>query len=290
MFFNYESSRINTACEKEWKYIAKQEERLKKAVLRKTAGGPSVFVWKEKLEQKIPAKLYENLRAAFGKAFSIVFERGTGVIEKTIQKENLLKDYEVQNYAVGLKGTRKELKKLRKKANASEVRDIAVTAAEGIGLGVLGIGLPDIVIFTGFLLRGVYETALHYGFTYDTPEEKLLILKMMEASMSQGEEWIKANDEVDMLLVKSGNTEHIDAAVSAQIGKTADVFALDMLLAKFIQGLPLIGILGGAGNPVYYGKVMRYVQLKYHKRYLLKLLKKQTSKRKINENNDTGRR
>ena len=27
--------------------------------------------------------------------------------------------------------------------------------------------------------------------------------------------------------------------------------------------------IGGAANPVYYNKVMRYVQLKYQKRYLL---------------------
>ena len=30
----------------------------------------------------------------------------------------------------------------------------------------------------------------------------------------------------------------------------------------------LVGVLGGAANPVYYHRVMRYVQLKYHKRYL----------------------
>ena len=89
MFFQRESSRIKISCEKELMYIAKQEERLKKAVLRKTADGPSVFVWKEKLEQKISAKLYEKLRTAFGKAFSIVFEQGTGVIEKRFQRKIL---------------------------------------------------------------------------------------------------------------------------------------------------------------------------------------------------------
>lgn len=145
---------------------------------------------------------------------------------------------------------------------------MAVTAAEGIGLGVLGIGLPDIVVFTGFILRGIYETALQYGFTYDATEEKLLILKMMEASLSHGEEWVRVNAEVDMLLAKEWHGDHAEDDVTQQIRRTADVFALDMLLAKFIQGLPLIGIVGGAGNPVYYGKVIRYAQLKYHKRYL----------------------
>ena len=41
-----------------------------------------------------------------------------------------------------------------------------------------------------------------------------------------------------------------------------------MLVLKFIQGLALVGVLGGAANPVYYRRVLNYVQLKYHKRYL----------------------
>lgn len=50
-----------------------------------------------------------------------------------------------------------------------------------------------------------------------------------------------------------------------------------MLFLKFIQGLPVVGILGGMANPVYYNKVMKYVQLKYRKRYLLKQkIKKKT--------------
>ncbi len=150
----------------------------------------------------------------------------------------------------------------------------AKASAEGIGLGVLGIGLPDIVVFTGFILRGIYETALQYGFTYDATEEKLLILKMMEASLSHGEEWVRVNAEVDRILAKEWHGNHAEDDVTQQIRRTADVFALDMLLAKFIQGLPLIGIVGGAGNPVYYGKVIRYAQLKYHKRYLQEKLDK----------------
>ncbi len=51
--------------------------------------------------------------------------------------------------------------------------------------------------------------------------------------------------------------------------KTADAFALDMLLAKFVQGIPVAGILGGISNPIYYRRILDYVQLKYQKRYLL---------------------
>ena len=31
----------------------------------------------------------------------------------------------------------------------------------------------------------------------------------------------------------------------------------------------VVGIVGGLSNPVYYNKIMEYVRLKYHKRYLL---------------------
>ena len=64
--------------------------------------------------------------------------------------------------------------------------------------------------------------------------------------------------------------EATDEDFQSQIKATASAFAVDMLLLKFVQGLPVVGILGGAANPVYYRKVMNYVQLKYRKRYLLK--------------------
>ena len=61
--------------------------------------------------------------------------------------------------------------------------------------------------------------------------------------------------------------------LTEQIRKTASAFAVDMLVLKFLQGMPVVGILGGAANPLYYRKVMEYVQRKYRKRYLLKQLK-----------------
>lgn len=54
-----------------------------------------------------------------------------------------------------------------------------------------------------------------------------------------------------------------------QIEKTADAFATEMLVTKFIQGLPIVGMIGGAANPIYYQRIMRYVQMKYRKRYLM---------------------
>ena len=42
-------------------------------------------------------------------------------------------------------------------------------------MGVLGIGLPDIPVFTGMILKNIYETALQYGYSYESREEKYFI-------------------------------------------------------------------------------------------------------------------
>lgn len=61
----------------------------------------------------------------------------------------------------------------------------------GLGLGVLGIGLPDIALFTGLMLKSVYETALSFGFEYDSEEEKKFILRLIAGAMAYGEELLQ---------------------------------------------------------------------------------------------------
>ena len=265
--------RLLAALQKELEQLEKQEKRLEKSVERQ--GLPE---WKKALEAKVPEKVRVNLEKAFCKAFSVVFQHGNTLIEKTYDKEELQKDHEIQEYAVQLKGNRRELRRMRKAAGAADLRNMALTTVEGAGLGLLGIGLPDIVIFIGMLMKGVYEAALHYGFDYDSPQERFFILKMMEASLSRGEERACADREVDALCSAPLTPEEAKPLLEAQTDRTAEVFAVDMLLLKFIQGLPVVGLLGGAGNPVYYRRVMKYVQIKYHKRYLLGMIAKQNTK------------
>ena len=256
---NEEQFRI--ACEKELKYIAKQERKLQKQAMA------SDKTWKRAIESFIPEKIYVNLRAAFATAFNIIFEKGVDVIEKTYSKERLLKDFETKDLAVDDVQTRRELRKFRSNVASSKRWKSIITTAEGVGLGVLGIGLPDVVLFLGFILQSIYEVALRYGYDYNKPGERLLILKMMSAAISKREKWIEADLEVEELI--RNPVEPDFDQVDTQIGLTADDFALDMLVLKFIQGLPVVGVVGGLSNPVYYNKIMEYVRLKYHKRYLL---------------------
>ena len=88
----------------------------------------------------------------------------------------------------------------------------------------------------------------------------------MEASLTKGSGWLERNQAVDQIM--AGSVVPDQEALKRQRDRTAQTFAMDMLLLKFVQGLPLVGVLGGAGNPVYYRRVLRYVALKYRKRYL----------------------
>lgn len=254
--------RMKNAIRKELAAVGKQEERLRKASAREGSRPLAMIA------AKIPPKAAGHLEKAFCKAFSVVFGKGTDMIEKGFRKDAIREDYMVRDYAVQVKGGRKELRGMESGAREAGRRNLALTAAEGIGLGIFGIGLPDIVVFTGMLLKGIYETALHYGFSYDTEEERLFILKMMETALSKGEEWEENNQTVDGWL-QNGIPVPEGDALEIQADRTARAFAMDMLVLKFIQGIPVAGVLGGAGNPVYYRRVMRYVRLKYRKRYLL---------------------
>ena len=91
--------------EKEWKKLLKKEEvYLKKRKEKKESVISSV------LEEKIPQKLQETLDAAFAKAFTLIFQKGSSVIEKTYQKDEFEKNYKIQEYAYQIRKNRKSLK------------------------------------------------------------------------------------------------------------------------------------------------------------------------------------
>ncbi|MCI9378226.1 MAG: EcsC family protein [Eubacterium sp.] len=257
----------DTFLRKELVKVQKAEENIKKSAVRSITP-----TWKSGLEQKIPPKAKKALNTAFGKAFALIFEKGTGIIEKTYDKKEMEQDYIIRDYAIQLKGGRKEIRQIRKEAAKSDLMNLAAATAEGVGLGIFGIGVPDIVLFVGVLLKGIYQSALNYGVNYEHLTEKYLILKMMEAAMAKGEEFEGLNQKLDCYLQEGGLQSVSKEQFEGQVQKTAEAFAADMMFLKFIQGIPVAGILGGMANPVCYHKVMRYVGIKYHKRYLLKLI------------------
>lgn len=265
---NFKKSKLSPIENELHKIEQKEQKLLHYADKHKT--GPT---WKTALEKRVPEKILTGLQRAFSKAFYLIFEKGAVIIEKTYDKDSIEKDFQINDYAVDIKGSRKEIGHMRSGAYKSNAANTVITAIEGIGLGTLGIGLPDIVLWVGILLRGVYETALKFGFDYEAPEEKLFILKMIETSMVSGKEWTDLNAEIDKYIAQNAYKVPDDNELKEQIEKTSSAFAAEMLITKFFQGIPVVGILGGVTNPVYYQKIMRYVELKYRKRYFIGKLK-----------------
>lgn len=254
---------------KQFNRIAKREEKLMQA---KGQNSPLQALTR-KVEDKIPAGLQEKLELAFYKGFQLVFEKGGGLIEKTYDKEDLQLEHQMYHYSITALHSKKGFKRLKRQSDRRHLLNLGLTTLEGSGLGLLGIGLPDIPIFIGVLLKGIYETALHYGFVYDTPEEQYYILLLIEAALSGDEQGAEKNQQVDQLLVALQQGEKkTKADVEQQMQITAKALATDMLCIKFIQGLPLVGVIGGAANMVYDKKILDYAGVKYQKRYLLQFV------------------
>ena len=88
---------MSTALEKEWKrLLAKEEKMFSSAENRKeTKLDEKIKELTGKIEEKIPEKLSATLDAAFYKAFLMIFEKGTGVIEKTFKGDELQLEFQV---------------------------------------------------------------------------------------------------------------------------------------------------------------------------------------------------
>ncbi|MBP9563122.1 MAG: EcsC family protein [Acetoanaerobium sp.] len=256
---------------RQFKRLNKKEEKIlnkKKNKLIKSKVTPVM----DKVQDKIPEKLKDTLESAFFKGFQLVFEKGNIVIEKTYNKDRLISDYEVNNYILDKNLNRKSINKLDKYARDSKRLNTSLSFIEGSVLGFFGVGLPDIPIFIGVIMKTIYEIALNYGYKYDGDEEKAFILKLIAAAMSEGEEKLRLNDEVSMLGDSIDKNLETNIDLDLLVKDTAKTLSDALLVGKFIQGIPLIGALGGTINYTIIKKIAKYAEVKYKKRYLAKKL------------------
>ncbi len=213
-----------------------------------------------KIEKYVPEGLAGTLEAAFTKAFEIIFRDGTGIIKKTYGRGSSDND---------------DIVMLRNRARAILAKDTVVTAAEGTGLGLAGIGLPDIPVFTAVLLRNIYQLAECYGFDYESKTEQVFILKLIETGLSYGESAEKLNDELNALMEQIDNEDYTYyGLISQQIKTASEAVSKEVLYMKFIQTIPVVGAAGGISNLTCLNKVGRFAELKYRKRFIMKTINK----------------
>ena len=221
-----------------------------------------------KVENKIPDDLKSKLEAAFYKAFGIVFEKGTGVIVKTYDRKTMNMDFRA--YRSIIDKDSEALIHLRRKLDRSLKKDIALTAAEGTGLGILGIGLPDIPIFIGVILRSIYKIASTYGFDCSDENEKCYILKLITGAMSRGEGRERTDRQIKRMEYLIDNNI-FEGDLDREMKRTAGVLANELLTYKFVQGLTFVGVIGGYTNVKVFRRIVTYAHLKYERRCLERL-------------------
>lgn len=249
---------------KEWRRLRREERAFSRRSQKKRETS-----WQGMIGKYVPDRLEGMLKTTFLKAFELVFDQGKGIIEKTCGRQKKEQEYKIDEYAAMVSGDGSAVGKFRKRAVRSRNLNMGISAVEGIGMGLVGMGLPDIPVFLMILLKGIYETALRYGFSYETMDEQTFILKMMETSLLQGEEF----EIADSLLNQWMEHPFELADREEQIQQTSDVLSTEMLYLKFVQGIPVVGIVGGVSDVVYQKKILDYVNLKYRRRFLLGKIK-----------------
>lgn len=243
------------------RFIKKEISNLNKKEVKFLKKVKKDNVIKEKINTIVPIKLRSALELAFVKAFQTIFLHGASVIEKTFDKEDISLEFEANQYILDKKETRKNVKRLDKMSQKSNLVNNALVTTSGLGLGLLGMGLPDIPILVAGILKGVYQIALSYGFSYDTTEEKIYILRLIRVALASNEMKLEYNQELE-------GKNYANTSLEEEIVLTAKVLSEELLIEKFVQGIPIIGIIGAVVNHMIYKKITKISVVKYKKRYL----------------------
>ena len=251
-----------TPWEQEFREVWKREQRFLRQYGEKRESPINSAI-----ENIAPEKLLLTLHTAFEKAFAMVFEKGSGLIQKVGRQADRRQAYQVQEYALDLREDRKNLHAFSKTADRAGRGNVLLSGAAGVGMGLFGVALPDVPLFTAMLLKSVYETAESFGFPCEGEAERMYALRLIEAALCEGEDLRLRGRELDFY-AQSGQWSH-PMTLTAQIKVTARQVSEAVLYGKALQSIPVVGAVGGAGDALCLGRVQRYAAIKYRKRFLI---------------------
>ena len=132
-------------------------------------------------------------------SFRLIFAKGDFLIGKTINWEKIEKEFSQGEETLQKRPTRRSLNKLEQKIGSRGNFAAAMTGAEGVLLGLVGVGLPDIPLFLAVLFRGIYETAAGYGFSVNQTAEKVYALRLICGAMAKGKDKQIKQEEIEAL-------------------------------------------------------------------------------------------
>lgn len=244
--------------------LEKQEQRL----LSRRSFSPFA-AQTQALRARIPYTVQSNLERAFEKAFALLFgPEGTRFLEHTYAKGKLETQARQWESPLSPNQARNQLSELSRKTALTTALENTAAGVEGTVLGVLGIGLPDIPVLLAWLLRALYQSAARYGFRYDSPAERVYLLLVLQGALTDGEQRRTFSRRADRLGRALDHGWEADYDLAAETRAAAVLLSERLLLVKFIQGMPLVGIVGGPANLSLSSAVNQYGGLKYKKRFL----------------------
>lgn len=246
---------------KEKKILNKKENKLVKEKLNPIM---------DKIEDKIPEKVKSTMESAFYKGFKLVFEKGTKYIEKTYNKEEINVEHDVNNYYIDRHTSKKSIKTMDKSPKKSRFLNKSIATIEGAGMGLIGMGIPDIPVLISIILKTIYEISLNYGFDYENNNEKIYILNIIAAAVTTEELQVEYNKKVDELAYNIDFNGSINEDLDEEMKKTSQILFNKMMVSKFVQGFAIVGVIGSITNYNIVNKIGSYASLKYKKRYLIK--------------------
>ncbi len=248
-----------TAWQREMNAVVKQRNSYLKKYASQRTFAPG-------LTEKVPENLRSTLNTAFVKAFQLIFEKGTPIIEKTYSKKEAGERHKINRFTAELKQNNKSYRLFSTESDKTNAVNLLFSGIEGISLGFLGCGIPDIPLFTAVILRSLYEISLNYGYDYTLPEEQYYLLLIIKGAMSYGNELKSCLCELDTYAetVVVPTKEETDELIKS----TASALADEMLLLKFVQGIPIVGIVGGVSDTVFLYRIQKFAKINYQYRML----------------------
>lgn len=253
-----------------YKRLRKVQTQQARAAQKREQMGPRPL---DRLSDKIPDGLADKLNAAFYKSFQLIFEKGTGLIEKTYDKRAAVREHRYRDSAVRDGATAKHLRAVGRRARTTVRWGTGTALAEGAALGVLGIGLPDIPVFLAGLLRGLYRIALSFGFACESEGERCYLLLLIAAALSQKDEREQLQEQAVQAARALDTAQPPKTRLEDCLRAASDRLSREMLTAKFVQGLPIVGVAGGVRNVSVYRTVTAYAARAYEERYLKKQIR-----------------
>ena len=134
---------------------------------------------------------------------------------------------------------------------------------------------PVIKSATTYVISGTLtkEQALHFGVDYGKAEEQVFLLELLALSLYNGDDFMERDAEMNRKIYRMACEDDSQTKRETNLKqaalKASGALSGELLYMKFLQGIPVAGLIGGLYDGIYMKKVTDYAAVKLERRYLL---------------------